>query len=126
MAGKKRETKRFRIFREQYLATGNAFRAALAAGYSPRMAKSKSYRLAQRVDGAGGVHSEPESGQHGGEELPAAIPQNRNKTGIRLRADPAVSQNRCKTDTGRADAQPPRKLLGPMTGPLARRNRRSW
>jgi hypothetical protein len=42
-------SRRFERFREAYERTGNAYRAALWAGYSPRMAHSKSYLLAKRV-----------------------------------------------------------------------------
>jgi phage terminase small subunit len=41
--------RRFERFQEAYERTGNAYRAALWAGYSPRMAHSKSYLLAKRV-----------------------------------------------------------------------------
>jgi phage terminase small subunit len=41
--------RRFERFRDVYERTGNAYRAALWAGYSPRMAHSKSYLLAKRV-----------------------------------------------------------------------------
>jgi len=37
-----RSNPRFQRFREEYLKTGNAYRAALAAGYSPKMAKGRS------------------------------------------------------------------------------------
>lgn len=40
---------RFVRFSEAYARSGNAYRAALEAGYSERMAKSKSYLLAKRV-----------------------------------------------------------------------------
>jgi len=42
-------TARFERFRAAYKESGNALRAALEAGYSPRMAKSKSYLLARRA-----------------------------------------------------------------------------
>jgi hypothetical protein len=41
--------RRFERFCEAYERTGNAYRAALRAGYSPRMAHSKSYLPAKRV-----------------------------------------------------------------------------
>lgn len=40
---------RFAHFREEYLRTGNAYQAALKAGYTHWTAKAKSYRMAQRV-----------------------------------------------------------------------------
>jgi hypothetical protein len=42
-------SRRFERFRDAYERTGNAYRAALWAGYSNRMAHSKSYLLAKRV-----------------------------------------------------------------------------
>src|SRR3974390_564429 len=42
-------SRRFERFREVYARTGNAYRAALWAGYTPRMAHSKSYLLAKRA-----------------------------------------------------------------------------
>lgn len=48
MTDRRTSAERFRRFRVEYLSNGgNAYRAALAAGYSERMARSKSYRLAQ-------------------------------------------------------------------------------
>jgi phage terminase small subunit len=41
--------RRFERFLEAYERTGNAYRAALWAGYSDRMAHSKSYLLAKRA-----------------------------------------------------------------------------
>jgi phage terminase small subunit len=41
--------RRFERFREAYERTGNAYRSALWAGYSPRMARSKSYLLDKHV-----------------------------------------------------------------------------
>jgi hypothetical protein len=45
----KSASEKFELFRAEYLAHGNAYRAALAAGYSERMAKSKSWKLAKRA-----------------------------------------------------------------------------
>jgi len=38
-------------FRVLYEITGNAFRSAVIAGYSPKTAKSKAYLLARKVTG---------------------------------------------------------------------------
>lgn len=47
---RQRQAERFARFRIEYRRNGgNAFQAALAAGYTPRMAKSKSYMLARWV-----------------------------------------------------------------------------
>lgn len=46
------DLQKFERFRAEYLAHGNAFRAALAAGYSERMAHSKGWKLAKRARAA--------------------------------------------------------------------------
>lgn len=47
----KREAERFRSFLDEYRRKdGNAYQAALAAGYSKSTAKAKSYRLAQLAE----------------------------------------------------------------------------
>ena len=42
---------RLEIFKVLYGITGNAFRSALIAGYSPKTAKSKAYLLARQIRG---------------------------------------------------------------------------
>lgn len=42
---------RLEKFKVLYGITGNAFRSALIAGYSPKMAKSKAYLLARQIRG---------------------------------------------------------------------------
>ncbi len=50
VVGKRRaNSPRFARFAEAYRRSGNAYRAALLAGYSPKMAKARSYELARLV-----------------------------------------------------------------------------
>ncbi len=41
------KSRRFLRFLEEYAESGNAYQAALRAGYSPKMAKGRSYELAR-------------------------------------------------------------------------------
>ncbi len=48
--GKRRaKSAKFRRFVDEYRKTGNAYQSALRAGYSPKMAKGRSYELARLV-----------------------------------------------------------------------------
>jgi hypothetical protein len=59
-----KRSKRFRCFLKHYAANGNAYAAAIRAGYSRTMARSRSYQLARVARHVLGWDEVPPSGRN--------------------------------------------------------------